>query len=156
MTTRTDFYLGRGARAAWLGSLQFACHPDNLLKLPQGRDVLTATGEAAYRVTLTELLFRWPIEGLGAAHRAHNGWPWRSPTSHSGDWIITYDDGVFMTAGGGPRWHRLDSADPRPPLACGPPNFAAWLRDPAAFPAVPLPDMHDPATRQPVHTGGTR
>ncbi|WP_267284117.1 hypothetical protein [Amycolatopsis japonica] len=33
MVTRTDFYLDTGPTAHWLGSLQFACHPDNLLKL---------------------------------------------------------------------------------------------------------------------------
>ncbi len=140
MTTRTDFYLG----AQWIGSLQFACHPDNLLKHPYGRAALTARLPSTYVSAVKDLLLMWAVEGLGAAHDPRNGWPWDWETSHCNDWIITYDHGVRMTAGGGDRWHRLDPANPRPPLRCGPPDFARWLRDPDGPPAVRLPAQRTP------------
>ncbi|MFI9452501.1 hypothetical protein [Amycolatopsis sp. NPDC052450] len=144
LVTRTDFYLGTGPTAHWLGSLQFACHPDNLLKLSHGRATLTAREPSAYRAVVKDLLLMWAVGGLGAAHEPRNGWPWDWESSHSNDWIITHFDGAaHMTAGGGDRWHRLDPDDPRPPLRCGPPDFATWLRDPRAAPAVPLP-VHRP------------
>ena len=124
MVTRTDFYAGAGPRAEWIGSLQFACHPDNLLKDYHGHTVLTALAVSRYREAVRELLARWPIRGLGVAHPPRHGWPWDWDTSHCNDWIITYDQGVCMTAGGGDRWHRLDPDNPRPPLRCGPPGFA--------------------------------
>lgn len=143
MATRTDFYLGSGPTAQWVGSLLFACHPDNLLKHEHGRAALTAREPSTYCEAVDELLMMWPVGGFGAAHAPRHGWPWDWETSHVNDWILTYlpgpDSGVHMTAGGGDRWHRLDPAEPRPPLRCGPPDFAAWLRDPSAAPAVPLP-----------------
>jgi len=143
MVTRTDFYLGSGPAAEWIGSLQFACHPDNLLKDPHGRDALTAIEPSRYHAAVDELLMMWAINGLGVGHPTRHGWPWEWDTSHCNDWIITFLDGpeggVHMMAGGGDRWHRLDPDDPRPPLRCGPPNWAAWLRDPGGAPAVPLP-----------------
>ncbi|WP_238412895.1 hypothetical protein [Saccharothrix deserti] len=41
MSTKTDFYVGRGHDAEWLGSLQWNCDPDNLLRVPPGRLALT-------------------------------------------------------------------------------------------------------------------
>lgn len=74
--------------------------------------------------------------------------PWAWETSHRNDWIITHiggpDGGVHKTAGGGDHSHRLDPDNPHPPLRCGPPHFAAWLRNPAAPPAVPLPVYRNP------------
>jgi len=148
MVTRTDFYLGAGPRAEWIGSLQFACHPDNLLKDHHGRAVLTALALPRYRDAVQDLLMRWPIKRLGVGHPHRHGWPWDWETSHCNDWIITFlggpGGGVHMTAGGGDRWHRLDPDYPRPPLRCGPPDLAAWARDPAAPPAVTLPVFRSP------------
>lgn len=148
MATRTDFYFGTGATATWLGSLQFACHPDNLLKHPHGRAALTARRPSAYRAAVRELLLMWPVEGVGAAFEPRNGWPWHWETSHCNDWIVSFhDDAVHLTAGGGDRWHRLDPDDPCPPLRCGPPDFARWLRYPGGAPAVRLPAFRVPGAR---------
>ncbi|MBB5856424.1 hypothetical protein ACFQ05_26455 [Amycolatopsis umgeniensis] len=151
MVTRTDFYLGTGPSATWLGSLQFGCHPDNLLKDPHGRAALTARQPTAYREAVRDLLLMWAVTGLGAAHEPRNGWPWDWDTSHRNDWIIThYDGAVHMTAGGGDRWHRLDPDDPCPPLRCGPPDVARWLCDPGAPPALRLPTFRTPGVTDPV------
>lgn len=149
MATRTDFYLGTGPNAQWGGSLMFACHPDNLLKVDDGRTALTSRSPAHFRKAVENLLTVWTIWPLGAAFLPRRGWPWAWATSHRNDWIITFrggpDGGVHMTAGGGDCWHRLDPDHPRPPLRCGPSDFAAWLRNPTAPPAVPLP-FYRPST----------
>jgi hypothetical protein len=156
MGTRTDFYVDTGPTAEWIGSLQFGCHPDNLLKDWYGHAALTARTPAAYRAATGQLLFTWAVNGLGATHPPRHGWPWPWNTSHCNDWIVTFadgdtangpdgdstgnvDSGVYMTAGGGYTWHRLDPDNPTPPLRCGPSNFAQWLSNPAAAPAVELP-----------------
>ncbi|HEY4024270.1 MAG TPA: hypothetical protein VGM75_36680 [Pseudonocardiaceae bacterium] len=176
MGTRSDFYVGTGTDAEWIGSLQFGCHPDALLKDWYGHAALTARTHNAYREAVDQLLFTWAVNGLGAAHRARYGWPWPWNTSHCNDWVLTFADsiedsadggkpadtdadtaretgvatgsaaarGIYLTAGGGSIWHYLDPEDPRPPLRCGPPNFAQWLSNPAAPPAVALP-VHDGA-----------
>ncbi|WP_242578947.1 hypothetical protein [Amycolatopsis sp. 195334CR] len=90
MSTRTDFYAGEGARAQWIGSLQFACHPDNLLKDFHGREALTAIAPSRYYVAVQDLLMMWAVRGLGAAHEPRHGWPWPWDTSHCNDWIITF------------------------------------------------------------------
>jgi hypothetical protein len=46
MSAKTDFYLGRGPDAEWIGSLQWDCHPHNLLRVPPGHRALTAPDEA--------------------------------------------------------------------------------------------------------------
>jgi hypothetical protein len=177
MSTRTDFYVGTGTAAEWIGSLQFGCHPDALLQDWYGNAALTSRTETAYRDAVDQLLFTWAVNGLGAAHQPRHGWPWPWNTSHCADWIITWakrmnhpaesgahattdvdadtgrqihavtstseDRGIYLTAGGGTTWHHLDPDDPRPPLRCGPPDFAHWLSDPAAPPAVTLPLHHD-------------
>lgn len=171
MSTRTDFYVGTGSAAEWIGSLQFGCHPDALLRDWYGNAALRSRTEAAYRDAVEQLLFTWAVNGLGASHHPRHGWPWPWNTSHCADWIITWaeridpparvgttaatdadmgrnksalagtsgDRGIYLTAGGGITWHRLDPDDPRPPSRCGPPDFAHWLSDPAAPPALILP-----------------
>lgn len=160
MSEKTDFYLGRGHDAQWLGSLQWDCEPDNLLRVPAGRRALTATDETTYRAAVADLFCTWETEGIGEAYPRHrSGWPWPWPTSHVNSWIITFDPaapGVFLTVGGGVRWEPLDPRDPRQPdgEAIGPPDIEAWLRAPADPPSVPLPLMRNPHTR--VHTAAGR
>lgn len=152
MATKTDFYIGRGTHAEWIGSLERDCPPANVLRVPPGRLALTATDEPTYRAAVEDLLIVWSVEDLGEAHPRAHGWPWPSPTSHHrSDWIITFDPdegGVFVTVGGGIRWHPINPRAPRQPHSdtLEPPDIAAWLRDPAAPPSVPLPTMRNPQT----------
>lgn len=151
MSTKTDFYLGRGHDAEWLGSLQWECEPDNLLRVPPGRLALTATDEPTYRAAVADLFITWETEELGVAYSRRTGWPWPWPTSHLNSWIVAFDpadNGVFVTVGGGVRWERLDPRNPcEPPTDdLGPPDLEAWLRAPADPPSVPLPLMRDPGT----------
>ena len=111
MSTMTDFYLGRGDDAEWLGSLHWECDPANLLRVPPGRRALTATDEPTYRAAVADLFITWVTEELGAAYPRRTGWPWPWHTSHVNSWIVTFDPGeceVFATTGGGVRWERLN------------------------------------------------
>src|SRR4051812_39870495 len=148
MSTKTDFYIGRGPNAEWLGSLQQDCTPRNLLGVPSGRMALTATDESTYRAAVEELFVAWEAETFGAAYPRRTGWPWPWPwyTSHKSDWIVTFDQGVgnvFVTIGGGTRWKQVNPRAPQQPNVddLEPPVISAWLRDPAAPPSVPLPLM---------------
>jgi hypothetical protein len=162
MSTKTDLYVGRGHDAEWIGSLQWDCTPENLLRVPPGRLALTATDEATYRAAVADLFIVWETEDLGRVYPSVHGWPWLWHTSHRNSWIITYDPNpgvVFVTVGGGVRWLCFDPLAPNAARdnndALEPPDFAAWLREPVAPPSVPLPLMRDPATGLPTPAGGS-
>lgn len=158
MSTKTDFYIGRDDNAEWIGSLQWECDPENLLRVPPGRRALSATDETTYRDAIADLLTTWELDELGIAYPRRTGWPWPWHTSHVSSWIVTFDpadNGVFVTVGGGVRWEQIDHHTPREPRTddVQPPDIEAWLRTPAAPPSVPLPLMRDPNTGQPTPAG---
>ncbi len=162
MSSYTDFYLGRGEDADWIGSLQGECYPDNFLAVTPLRGALTATGENTFRAAVAEAFGIWEDERLGRAYHRDLGWPWPWYSSHNSSWIIAFDpgdDAVFVTVGGGVSWHRIDPHHPQFPEGddpLGPPDIYAWLRDPAAPPSVPLPLMREKPTDMPVIGGETR
>jgi len=165
MSTKTDFYLGRGTTAEWLGSVARDATPQNLLAVPPGRLALTTTDEATYRDAIDDLITVWACEGLGEAYPRRGGWPWLSATSHRTDWIVAFDPdecAVVVTVGGGVAWHRINPRCPCIPDGdgeddpLGPPDLRAWLADPAAPPSVPMPLMRDPATGLPTPAGAPR
>jgi hypothetical protein len=158
MSTKTDFYIGRGDNAEWLGSLQWDCDLENLLRVAPGRLALTATDETTYRDAIADLFTIWELDELGLAHPRRTGWPWPWHTSHVSSWIVTFDPadiGVFVTVGGGVRWERIDHHTPHEPGTddMQPPDIEAWLRAPASSPSVPLPLMRDPNTGRPTIAG---
>lgn len=161
MSTKTDFYIGCGSDAEWIGSLQWDCEPDNILLVPAGRLALTTSAEIVYRHAVEVLLAEWIDDDYRHAYRAADGWPWPWPTSHVSSWIVTFDPdelAVFTTVGGGTRWERIDPSDPRQPAnvddELGPPDPCAWLDNPAAPPSVPMPLMFDPALGNSPPAGG--
>ncbi|MBN6034142.1 hypothetical protein [Amycolatopsis sp. 195334CR] len=163
MSSYTDFYLGRGEHAEWIGSLRGECYPENFLAVPPVRLALTATEEGTFRAAIADALIVWEDECLGHGYRPELGWPWPWYSSHASSWIITFDPedaAVFATVGGGVRWHRLDPRNPWFPDSeddpLGPPDLAAWLRDPAAPPSVPMPLMRDTPADLPAIGGDTR
>jgi hypothetical protein len=112
MSSKIDFYDGRGRIARWLGSLQWDCQPEQLLAHPTGRRVLTATDPITFTDAVTTLLDEWH----SIAYYPANGWPWPWPDSHLTDWICAFDHGwVWLAMGTGCRWHRLDPEQPTVP-----------------------------------------
>lgn len=160
MSSYTDFYVGRGEDADWIGSLRGECYPDNFLAVPPVLLALTATDESTFRAAVADALEVWEDERLGQGYPCYLGWPWLWPTSHNSSWIITFDpvpEAVFVTGGGGVTWHQIELRDPRFPEGddpLGPPDIHAWLRDPAAPPSVPMPLMRDPVTGLLTPAGG--
>ncbi|WP_020499943.1 hypothetical protein [Sciscionella marina] len=75
MSDKTDFYVGCGKDAEWLGSLQWNCNPRDLLVFPPGHCALTATDETTYRRAVTLLFAQWEIEQCGRAYPRGYGWP---------------------------------------------------------------------------------
>lgn len=148
----TDFDVGRGETAEWIGSLRGQCYPDTFLAVPPVRLALTATEENLFRAAVADALEVWEDDRLGQGYPRYLGWPWPWLTSHKSRWVIAFDPGagaVFVTVGGGVAWHPIDPHDPRFPEGddpLGPPDMLAWLRNPAAPPSVPLPLMRDPVT----------
>ncbi|PPK63378.1 hypothetical protein V5P93_002347 [Actinokineospora auranticolor] len=147
MSTTTDFYVGRGSRAEWIGSLQWDCAPAGLIRVPPGRLALAATDESTYRAAVADLFVVWESENIGHAYPRRTGWPWRWHTSHHSTWIITFDPvtrRALSTVGGGVRWepatpHASRTDAPIPP-GHGP---------------VPLPLMRDPDTGHPTRAALT-
>ncbi len=90
MGTRADFYVGRGKKAEWLGSVAYdGC--------PEGIDdaVLAAADEAVYRSAVSDFLKRRE-DGT----TPDRGWPWPWEDSHLTDYAYAFDDrGVFVTSG---------------------------------------------------------
>lgn len=162
MSTKTDFYLGHGTSAEWLGSIARNAHPEDVRAVPPGRLALTSTDAATYRDAVDDLLVVWACEDLGDAYPRRGGWPWPWWTSHISSWIVAFDPAekaVFITVGGSVAWHRINPRCPDMPEGddpLGPPDLAAWVRDPAAPPSVPMPLMRDPATGLPTPAGAPR
>ena len=100
MTTKADFYDGRGPTAVWLGSLQGDADPETVRTVACGRLVLDATDPFTYADAVTDLLDVWGDEELGHGYHPRAGWPWPWPGSHDTDWVFTFDHGrVWVTTG---------------------------------------------------------
>lgn len=100
MTTKADFYDGRGSRAVWLGSLQGDASPDVVRAVACGRLLLEATDPLTYADAVADLLDVWTDDGHGHGYPPEGGWPWLWPDSRHTDWVVTFDLGrVWITTG---------------------------------------------------------
>ncbi|WP_241832828.1 hypothetical protein [Amycolatopsis sp. CB00013] len=91
MSSNTDFYLGRGDEAEWIGSLHGECYPENFLAVPPVRLAITATDETVFREAVADAFDVWEEESLGHVYHRKGGWPWPWYSSHNSSWIITFD-----------------------------------------------------------------
>lgn len=86
MGTRADFYVGRGSKAEWLGSIGWDGY-----SVPE--TVADAVAEAPYRVAVAKFLATRKDARLPA-----QGWPWPWKNSMLTDFAYAFDDGaVFRT-----------------------------------------------------------
>src|SRR4051794_6497715 len=96
MTTRADFYVGRGPQAEWLGSIAVAGMPGGVDDPADGgRAVIRATTEARYRVAVSRFL-----AGRRDATPARMGWPWPWKDSRKTDYAYAWDDGLWACYAG--------------------------------------------------------
>jgi|ERR1035437_23266 hypothetical protein len=94
MGTRSDYYVGTGPEAVWLGSLAWDGYPDGVEP-----SVLNATTEDEYR----EALAGWFLAREDATLPAE-GWPWPWDDSGITDYAYTFDGGSVKAAVNGVGW----------------------------------------------------
>ena len=81
MGSKADFYVGRGADAEWLGSIQWDGLPSGLPK-----KLLESSTEEGYRKEIDTLFFL-----RGDSIRAEDGWPWPWDSSLKTKYTYAFD-----------------------------------------------------------------
>jgi hypothetical protein len=93
MGTRADFYVGRGEKAEWLGSIAW--------------DGYTVEGGLLDSKTETE--FRTKLEEFSKTRRdwtsPQDGWPWPWEDSRTTDYAYAFDGGKVWASRFGREWH---------------------------------------------------
>lgn len=94
MGTRADFYLGRGEKAEWLGSIGWDGYPDN----DDYQSIFLSGDDETFRLRVGELLASRE-DGTMPEH----GWPWPWDSSHTTDFAYIFEGGdVLVSAFGRP------------------------------------------------------
>lgn len=113
MGTRADFYVGRGEKAEWLGSVAWDGYPGGInsrgVADKDGKEspVLTAKTEAEYRAALS-LYF----EGRKDVTLPEMGWPWPWKDSGTTDYAYAFDgDQVWGTSFAHGWWKATEEPD---------------------------------------------
>jgi len=127
MSTRADFYVGRGVEAEWLGSIAHDGYPSSI---PPA--IKMAAAEDAYRVAVTELLVSRMEKD---ATLAGDGWPWGWDDSRTTDYAYAFAEGACWGSYFGGPWFD--------PLTTNPSETQDWIEyeDRLVFPV--FPDMHN-------------
>lgn len=100
MGTRADFYVGKGKKAEWLGSIAWDGYPDG-----NPCEIVKLTSEAEYRTQVAALI----KEENGTTPEM--GWPWPWEDSCTTDYAYTFDKGMVWGACFGHGWWEAE----RPP-----------------------------------------
>lgn len=102
MSSRADFYVGRGLSSTWVGSIGHDAFVENLE--PYFQDVVT---EADFRAALARVFADY------GEISAENGWPWPWATSKGTGTVLAFDDGQVWVSQLGDPWTPLtDLEDP--------------------------------------------
>lgn len=94
MSTKADFYVGRGEGAEWIGSLAENGYPENL---PNA--VRTATTEANYRAAVSAF-----FASRADAVLPNQKWPWLWKDSSTTDHAYAFDAGAVWASYFGHAW----------------------------------------------------
>lgn len=108
MGTRADFYVGRGERAEWLGSIAFDGYVGGIPV-----DVLMARTEQDFRERVAR-----ELAARNDATVPADGWPWPWQDSRTTDYAYAFDGGKVWAACFGYRWLSPDAVEDDD--ACGP------------------------------------
>lgn len=101
MGTRSDYYLGRGKEAKWLGSKAYDGHPQNLKP-----EILNAPDEETFAREVTAFLRQCDDATL-----PEQGWPWPWEDSRTTDYAYAFDGGRVWGSYFGHSW-RLAPEEP--------------------------------------------
>ena len=97
MGTRADFYVGKGLKAEWLGSIAWDGYPEGI-----PTTIASSRTEKGYRDAVISFL-----DERDDATKPEQGWPWPWKTSHTTDCAYTFtDDEVWCTWFGRP-WRTI-------------------------------------------------
>jgi hypothetical protein len=94
MGTRADFYIGRGAKAEWLGSVAWDGYPDGFEKT-----LFQQRTPKAWRRAVQIML-----AGRDDATTPDKGWPWPWEDSHTTDYAYAYEKGKIYASCYGSAW----------------------------------------------------
>ncbi len=123
MGTRADFYIGRGPKAEWIGSIAYDGYPDGIIPKSEERepwpgdykDEPWPTGEHLFD-SKTADEFRSRLERYFM--RRHDvtlpeqGWPWPWNNSNTSDFAYAFDDGKVYVTCFGHGWSEIGEYDP--------------------------------------------
>lgn len=103
MGTRADFYVGRGEKAEWLGSIAWDGNPE-----PYVKDGLFADGdEAEWRARVSAFLAT-----RDDATVPSDGWPWPWEDSRTTDYAYALDGGSVWGSCFGSKWFKANETKP--------------------------------------------
>lgn len=94
MGTRADFYVGRGEKAEWLGSIAWDGDPAGIAK-----EILRAKSEKAFRALVHVFL-----KSRDDATFPKDGWPWPWIDSNTTDYAYAFDNERVWACDFGEGW----------------------------------------------------
>jgi hypothetical protein len=94
MGTRADFYVGRGEKAEWIGSIAYDGDPKGIPK-----PLLKVTSEADFRRGVYHFLLSRDDKTL-----PEQGWPWPWETSSTTDYAYAFDESIVHASNYGGAW----------------------------------------------------
>jgi hypothetical protein len=103
MGTRADFYVGRGEKAEWLGSIAWDGYPDGI-----AQKLLRSKSEEDYRFNLKEF-----FKERDDATLPEDGWPWPWEDSNTTDYAYAFDGGKVWASGFGRKWFNPLKKEPK-------------------------------------------
>lgn len=101
MGTRADFYIGRGAKAKWIGSIAWDGYPDGLPK--------------ALKTAKTKAAFCRVVKALGKRDdwtAPEQGWPWPWDDSCTTDYAYAFDGERVWASSFGGKWFKANGKEP--------------------------------------------
>lgn len=102
MGTRADFYVGRGEKAEWLGSVAYDGYPDG-----GPEELAKAKSLSGFRERVDQLLAREEH-----ATRPAEGWPWPWEDSQTTDYAYAFENGQVWVSNYGHAWFKADEPQP--------------------------------------------
>jgi len=103
MGTRADFYVGRGEKAEWLGSIAWDGYPDGI-----DPKLLKSETEEDYRYNLKQF-----FEEREDVTLPENGWPWPWEDSRTTDYAYAFDVGKVWASCFGNKWFNPLKKEPK-------------------------------------------
>lgn len=103
MGTRADFYIGRGEKAEWIGSIAYDGYPEGIQP-----ELIAAKDADIFRKEVSRFLQDRADKTLPT-----DGWPWPWHTSKTTDYAYAFDKGrVFVSRFGSPWYNAVTRNGP--------------------------------------------